>query len=76
MSSFYNIHDFIGKIDWEGGVYGSLEYGLDTRDYELPKHLVDMWNEIRDSFSELDTLVQEWYRESEKFAETVPFEEE
>lgn len=76
MSDLYNIHDFISKIDWEGGVYSALEYGLKTNDYDLPKHLVDTWNEIRDLFEDLDTLVQDWYRESEKFAETVPFEEE
>lgn len=71
-----NIHDFIGKIDWEGGVYGALGYGLRTNEYDLPKHLVDMWNEIRDLYEDIDSLVQEWYRESDKYADTVPFEEE
>lgn len=76
MSDLYNIHDFISKIDWEGGVYGALGYGLRTKEYDLPKHLVDMWNEIRDLYEDIDSLVQEWYRESDKFADTVPFEEE
>jgi hypothetical protein len=76
MEDKYNIHDFISKIDWEGGVYGALEYGLTARDYDLPKHLVDSWNEIRELFEDIDSLVSEWYRESEKHANTVPFGEE
>jgi hypothetical protein len=71
-----NIHDFLGKIDWEGGVYEALQYGLKTNEYDLPQHLVDAWNEIRDAFDDIEDLVADWNEEADKFASTIPFEEE
>lgn len=65
----FTVNDFISKIDWEGGVYGALEYGLTTRDYALPKHIKDKWNEIREQFADLDELVQDWYEETRQYEE-------
>ena len=31
-----DLEDFVGKIDWEGGIPSALEYGLRSTDYELP----------------------------------------
>lgn len=72
----YNIHDFLSKIDWEGGVYGALEYGLTVGDYELPQQIIDKWNEIRDMFNEISDLVNEFEIASDKVADVTPFEED
>lgn len=76
MSEYFNVHDFMEKVDYEGGPYSALEYGLTTAEYELPKHLVDTWNEIRDMFHDLNTLVEDFWTDMDKYAETVPRDDE
>lgn len=71
-----NIHDFLSKIDWEGGTYGALGYGLTTADYDLPQNIVDKWKEINELFVDLEELVREFDILADKAAENTPFEEE
>lgn len=70
----YNIHDFLGKIDWEGGLYSALEYGLSTRDYDLPKDVQDAWEEVRYAFSEMQELVDDFWRVAGLAADNTPEE--
>ena len=74
--NYGNIHDFLGKIDWEGGVYGALAYGLTAADYDLPKYVADKWLEIRELFTDLEELVHDFDILADKAAEAVPFEDE
>lgn len=71
-----NIHDFLAKIDWEGGVYGALDYGLTAADYDLPKDVADKWLEIRELFTDLEELVHDFDILADKAAETTPYEDE
>jgi hypothetical protein len=56
-----DLEDFIGKLDWEGGTYSALQYGLSTEQYDLPDEVAEKWDEIRDAFSELETLEGEFF---------------
>lgn len=56
-----NLEDFVGKIDWEGGTYSALEYGLSADDYVLPDDVAEKWEEIRDVFSDLESLTGEFW---------------
>ncbi len=56
-----NLEDFVGKIDWEGGVTSALEYGLESDDYNIPDDVAEKWDEIRDVFGDLDNLIGEFY---------------
>lgn len=42
-----DVKDFLGKIEWEGGVYEAIEYGVDERTYELPAELKEHWRALR-----------------------------
>lgn len=61
MSENYTLSDFVDKIDWEGGIYGALEYGLKSRDYDLPKEVEDQWSELRDLFNDMEDLVADFW---------------
>lgn len=39
--------DFISKIQWEGGISGAIDYGLDATEYELPGSVKDAWRQLR-----------------------------
>jgi len=56
-----DLEDFEGKIDWEGGVPGALEYGLSSDDYNLPDDVAEKWEEMRDMFSDFETLEGEFW---------------
>jgi hypothetical protein len=56
-----DLEDFIGKLDWEGGTYSALQYGLSTEQYNLPDEVAEKWDEIRDAFGELETLEGEFF---------------
>lgn len=58
---------FVGKIDYEGGIYGALEYGLTQSGYELPKEVADQWTEIVDAFGEVESMVAEFWELCEKY---------
>lgn len=41
------------KIDWEGGIYGALQYGLSARDIADPD-LARAWDELSTRFNHVD----------------------
>lgn len=47
------------KIDWEGGVIGALEWGLDAND--LPVQYRAEWRIIAQLFQQLDELCTAFY---------------
>lgn len=49
--------DFFNKMEWEGGFYELLSYGLNTKLNN--KHLNDLWNEAKTKFRQLEILRQE-----------------
>lgn len=56
-----DLEDFVGKIDWEGGTYSALQYGLESKDYELPDDVAEKWDELQDLFSEIEALEGEFW---------------
>jgi len=46
MSNLFNVHDLEGKIDWEGGFFSALEYGIDIDEYDVPESLKEEWDEL------------------------------
>ena len=76
MSTHGNIHDFVSKIDWEGGIYGALEYGLTPSGYDLPQNVVDAWWEIREVYESMEPLIEDFWRLSDIAIDQTPFEEE
>ncbi|APC46374.1 hypothetical protein HWB05_gp112 [Streptomyces phage BRock] len=57
----YNLEDFVGKIDWEGGLVGALEYGLSTDDYDIPEDVAEKWEEIVEYFDEFESLSSDFW---------------
>lgn len=60
------IHDFISKIDWEGSVEDALQYGLKSGDYDLPKHIAEMWDELSEKYKEFFGMVEDFWIELDK----------
>ncbi len=58
-----DLEDFEAKIDWEGGVYGALQYGLRADDFypNLPPRVREAWNDLVIAFDEIDELVDEYH---------------
>lgn len=56
-----DLEDFVGKIDWEGGLTSALDYGLQTKDYELPEDVAEKWDEIQDAYAEIESLSGEFW---------------
>lgn len=56
-----DLESFVGKIDWEGGTYSALEYGLSADDYNIPDEVAEKWEEIRDLFSDMESLTGEFW---------------
>jgi hypothetical protein len=52
-------HDLKDKIDWEGGVIGALEWGLNTED--LPQQYRPEWQEITRLYQQLDERCTTFY---------------
>jgi hypothetical protein len=51
---------FASKVDWEGGVYAALEYGLSAD--ELPEghpELEAIWREMERKYADLEQLIAE-----------------
>jgi hypothetical protein len=66
-----DIDDFLGKIDWEGGVVDALEYGLTTERYpNLPQRLRDKWVELREAWNEFAPLIDEWEDAAHFYSDT------
>ena len=54
-----NIEEFIGKIEWEGGIAQAMEYGLglddlDSEDIDANPDFVDAWRECARSYMNFD----------------------
>ncbi len=57
-----DLEDFVGKIDWEGGTYSALQYGLESKDYpEIPDDVAEKWDELQDLFGEIEALESEFW---------------
>lgn len=56
-----NLEDFVGKIDWEGGVTGALDYGLTTQHYILPEDVAEKWDDLTDAYGEVENLTGEFW---------------
>ena len=58
MQESSNIYDLLGKIDWEGGIVGVLEYGeRDIEEYAVSDELKEAWADMADAYSEFETTV-------------------
>jgi len=58
QSRYPSLIAFAGKVDWEGGVYAALEYGLSAD--ELPEghpELEALWREMENKYDELEELI-------------------
>ena len=67
MNGQFNLDEFVSKIDWEGGAFGALEYGIRLSDYELPKEASDKWLEIQEVYGDLAALISEFYAIAETY---------
>lgn len=55
MNESRNIFDLLGKIDWEGGITGILDYGeRKIDDYEVPDDLKEAWEDMADRYSDFE----------------------
>ena len=52
-------HDVRDKVDWEGGVIGALEWGLDADD--LPEQYRAEWRVIAELYQQLDERCTAFY---------------
>ncbi|NUQ99450.1 MAG: hypothetical protein HOY79_23810 [Streptomyces sp.] len=52
-------HDVRDKVDWEGGVIGALEWGLDADD--LPEQYRADWRVIAELYRQLDERCTAFY---------------
>lgn len=60
MDESRNIYDLLGKIEWEGGIYEVLDYGMHViDDYDVPDSLKEKWEEMDDSLWEFRELMSD-----------------
>lgn len=62
MSRFENREELAGKIDWEGGLWSALEYGIRAAD--LPEgdlELLDAWIELQSHFDSAQRVANRIY---------------
>lgn len=52
--------DFWAKFEWEGGIGGAVEYGLDAAEYDLPQEVVDAWDRLVEAYHAFDRYVPEF----------------
>jgi hypothetical protein len=56
MTESRNIFDLLGKIDWEGGITGILDYGeRNIDDYDVPDALKEAWSDMADRYGDFET---------------------
>jgi len=56
MTESRNIYDLLGKIDWEGGITGILDYGeRSIDDYDVPDELKEAWETMADRYGDFET---------------------
>jgi len=50
-----NEEDFIGKVAWEGGIVGALEYGLTASDLQDPdSQLAKAWRRMEGAWAKFE----------------------
>lgn len=52
-----NNQELANKIDWEGGFYGALQYGIDPR-YIQDKEMRELWVELQARFGMCEAIVE------------------
>ena len=52
-------HDLRDKIDWQGGIIGALEWGLEAED--IPKQYRAEWRIIAEPYQHLDEQCTAFY---------------
>lgn len=62
-SRYGGVDDFFGKIEWEGGTTGALDYGLTAEGYELPPGMSEAWSEIVDLYRQLTPKLEVFYEQ-------------
>lgn len=56
MQESYNIYDLLGKIEWEGGITGVLDYGMrDIEDYDVPEELKEVWADMAELYEDFES---------------------
>lgn len=59
MTESRNIFDLLGKIEWEGGITGALDYGeRDIEEYDVPDDLKDAWADMAECYSDFETEME------------------
>jgi hypothetical protein len=56
------LEEFASKVDWEGGIFGALEYGLHESELEdTPENqkLIFAWRDLRERFDEMQEAITE-----------------
>jgi hypothetical protein len=71
-----DIFDLLGKIDWEGGMDGVLDYGMRSiEEYAIPKNFKVQWAEMVEVFEEYAELRDDIFAALESYSEELPEEE-
>jgi hypothetical protein len=53
MTQSRNIYDLFSKIEWEGSIADTIEYGVRNIDaFDVPDELKEAWEEMVDFFDE------------------------
>lgn len=61
MTKFDTFRDFADKVDWEGGVLESINYGLRAEDIpsDAPEGFADVWLEAQAIYYLLDPKIDQ-----------------
>lgn len=62
MSVYGGVEEFFDKIEYEGGDYAALEYGLTAEGYDLSREMADDWAEIVSQFGALDEKLKRFFK--------------
>ena len=61
------IVDFFAKIDWEGGFYSAVSYGLRAEDYPgLPEEFSKEWEDLYAKAEKMNKLYDEFFSKWEE----------
>lgn len=68
MNESRNIYDLLGKIDWEGGITGILDYGeRSIEEYDVPDELKEAWEEMASVYGDFETELDNVMDKLDKF---------
>lgn len=57
MSILFTRQEFASKVDWEGGIFGALDYGLTEHGLDRDSDLYELWADLRKKYEALAPLV-------------------